>query len=201
MASEVDISNLALARLGASATISSFKPPDGSPHAEHCARFYPIARNTLLEMHAWGFATRRVALAPVANTSSQWTYAYAGPSSVQSYLNIFDPDAPDDSDPKPFIVEADANGNDIVYTNQENAVLQYVITITDPTKFSALFTDALAWLLASYIAGPIIKGDNGIKASQNCYKACLGLLPKAKSSDANNRKTSVTHSVPWIARR
>lgn len=52
MASEVDICNLALARLGDNATVASIDPPEGSAQAEHCARFYAIARDSLLEMHA-----------------------------------------------------------------------------------------------------------------------------------------------------
>ena len=59
MSSEVAICNLALAHLGDSATVASIDPPEGSAQSEHCARFYPIARDALLEMHAWKFATRR----------------------------------------------------------------------------------------------------------------------------------------------
>ena len=58
MASEVDICNLALGHLGDNATVSSISPPEGSAQAEHCARFYPIARDALLEMHNWNFAMR-----------------------------------------------------------------------------------------------------------------------------------------------
>ena len=71
MASEVDICNLALAHLGDSATVASINPPEGSAQAEMCQRFYPIARDSLLEMHNWGFATRRKALAQLNNTSKQ----------------------------------------------------------------------------------------------------------------------------------
>ena len=58
MATEVDICNLALAHLGDDATIASLSPPEGSAQAEKAARFYPIARNTLLEMHTWNFASK-----------------------------------------------------------------------------------------------------------------------------------------------
>ena len=50
MASEVDICNLALGHLGDNATVASLNPPEGSVQAQHCARFYPIARDALLEM-------------------------------------------------------------------------------------------------------------------------------------------------------
>ena len=80
MASEVDICNLALARLGDNATVASIDPPEGSAQAEHCARFYAIARDSLLEMHAWKFATRRVQLAKLTVPSWDWSFAYAEPT-------------------------------------------------------------------------------------------------------------------------
>ena len=63
MASEVEICNLALAHLGDEATVASIDPPEGSAQAEHCQRFYPVSRNSLLEMHDWAFATKRATLA------------------------------------------------------------------------------------------------------------------------------------------
>ena len=66
MASEVEICNLALARLGDAATVVSIDPPEGSAQAEHCAMFYPMARDTLLAQHPWGFAQRRVRPARLA---------------------------------------------------------------------------------------------------------------------------------------
>ena len=72
MASPVDICNTALAYLGDVANVVSIDPAEGSAQAEHCARFYPLARDALLEMHDWGFATRRVALAGLANPTTQW---------------------------------------------------------------------------------------------------------------------------------
>ena len=54
MASEIAICNLALSHLGDAANIASIDPPEGSAQAEHCATFYPIARDSLLEMHDWG---------------------------------------------------------------------------------------------------------------------------------------------------
>ena len=48
MPSEVDICNLALGHLGDSATVATIDPPEGSAQAEHCARFYPIARDARL---------------------------------------------------------------------------------------------------------------------------------------------------------
>lgn len=225
MASEVDICNLSLAHLGDDATVSSLDPPEGSAQAEHCARFYPIARDSLLEMHNWGFATRRVALALLSESPpSTWKYAYAVPGDAVNYLGVYAPDAPDDLassfplascygnsgqpqmamgsyTPQPFILETDASGQQILLTNQDSAVLRYTRLVTDTTQFSPLFTDTLAWLLASYLAGPVIKGDTGVAAAQACYKTFLIMRAQATVSDANQQRHTPVQSVNWIANR
>ena len=82
MASETDVVNLALSHLGDLANVQSITPPDGSIQAELAARFFPHVRDTLLEMHTWGFATTCSALASLTNTSTRWGYAYAKPNDM-----------------------------------------------------------------------------------------------------------------------
>lgn len=224
MASAIDICNLALGHLGDTATVSSINPPEGSAQAEHCARFYPIARDSLLEMHAWNFAMRRVALARVACLWPEWDYAYALPSDVNNILSVLPADAQDDystrivpSDNHPYMfapvvaagqytpqaysVESQANGSPILYTDQADAVLRYTSFITDTTKFSPLFVMALSWHLASMLAGPIIKGDQGAAEAKRCQQMMATYLVQAQESDANQRKIKPEHIVGWIAGR
>lgn len=59
MATEVDICNVALARLGDEATLTSIDPPEGSAQADHCARFYPICKDKILREYPWSFAVKR----------------------------------------------------------------------------------------------------------------------------------------------
>lgn len=225
MASEVDICNLALSRIGDMAEVVNINPPDGSAQARHCSRFYPMARDSALEMHPWGFATQRVALTPatVPVAAPQWRYAYSLPPNVLNILAIYDPSASDDTvfpvpeyrnarfDPtgvalitaQDYVAESDNNGNTIIYTNQENAVALLTFSITDTTKFSPLFTDAVSWLLASYLAGPILKGEAGIQVGQACLKAFVGMFGQATTSDANQRRLNPTQSTiaSWMANR
>lgn len=223
MASVVDICNLALAHIGDTAAITAIDPPDGSAQAAHCARFYPMARNSLLEMHPWGFATTRVALALTdpAIASPQWDYSYAAPEGVVNFIAILPPDAIDDYSvrtylpsgsayqpqilpgagnyvPQPFTVETDADGAQVVLTDQENAVLRYTALVTDPAQFSPLFTASLAWLLASMLAGPIIKGDAGAAEGKRCYQMFQAHYVEATQSDAMQRNVKPTQVVPWI---
>lgn len=201
MASEVDICNLALARLGDNATVASIDPPEGSAQAEHCARFYPVARDSLLEMHAWKFATRRVLLAQLTTDTWNWTFAYAEPTGVLKLLAVLPASAASDADTQEYEAETDGNGTPIILTDQEGASLRYVAHVTDTTVFSPLFVDALAWLLASYLAGPVLKGDAGAAMAKACLQSFMLALSNAKVSDANQRKVRPEHKPDWIAGR
>jgi hypothetical protein len=208
MASEVDICNLALSRIGDSATVVSINPPEASAQAQHCARFYPIARNSLLERHAWGFSLRRVSLPLLTvNPSTTWAYAYGCPSDVTNFVSVLAPDAADDysvagvTQAQKYAVEIDSEGNYVLLTNQENAVLRYTGTVTDTTKFSGLFVDALSWQLAAYLAGAMIKGDTGFNMAAKCAQYAEAVLSKAIESDANQTKLDITHVPAWISDR
>lgn len=221
MASVVDICNQALSHLGDSATVASIDPPEGSAQAEHCARFYPMALNALLEMHPWAFSTRRTALALVTNPSSTWDYCYAMPSNTINLISILAPDASDDYSsrnktidaggllsssagaymPQDFSPEIDELGNDIILTNQADAVLRYTVLVTDTSKFTPLFIECLGWLLASKLAGPVLKGESGMQAAQACTKTFVYWLGKAADSDASQRRASPRQQVGWMNAR
>lgn len=207
MASAVDICNLALAHLGDEATVASIDPPEGSAQAEHCARWYPIARNTLLELHDWSFAIVRAPLSLLAASTPQWACTYARPSGAVRILAVLDADAPDDLQspagstgyaPQPFVCEALADGTQVIRTNQVNAVARYTLEATDTTKFPPLVVDALSYLLASKLAGPVLKGSEGRAAALQLRKYFDEVaLPQAKVSDANQRRVELVHNFPW----
>ncbi len=222
MATEVDICNLALAHLGDDATIATLSPPEGSAQAEKAARFYPIARNTLLQMHTWNFAARRGNLALTTNTLDQWDYAYVAPADMMSPISIISPTAQNDyatrmsagdtpggitSNYAPTIVAGQytpqqfAIEGTYIYTNQENAMLRYQAFITDPSTFSPLFVITLSWHLASMLAGPIIKGDQGIAEAKRSTEMMQGYLASAKQSDNLQRDITIEHIVPWTSGR
>lgn len=218
MPSDVDVCNLALANLGDSANIACINPPEGSAQAAHCARFYPIAREALLEMHDWNFATRRIALSLLSATIAPWQYCYAKPNLIKKVISVIPPSADDDytspsvstyneddvvttAVPQPYALETLSDGTEVICTNQEDAVLRYTVSVTDPTKFSSLFVLALGWLLASMLAGPILKGKEGRAMAAQCLQELKFVLPAAKTADTDQRSVQVTHSVPWLAGR
>lgn len=200
MASEVTICNLALSHLGDSATVASIDPPEGSAQAEHCSLFYPVARNALLEMHNWKFATRRAVLAATSEDSFGWAYAYSAPAGVIKLLAVLPYDADSDDETQNFEVEG-GTSSDIILTNQENAVVRFTSLVTDTTRFSALFTEALARLLSSYLAGPIYKGETGVAMAKSCYQMFMVAYARAVASDSNQRKVRPDHTPAWIENR
>lgn len=222
----LDICNLALSHIGDTAKITSIDPPDGSTQAALCARFYPIARNSLLEMKYWSFATRRVALTAIENTWPEWDYCYMVPPGVASIFAVLPAEATDDYStrfsptdspgyfannipiiaagryaPQPFQVEVNTDGDQIILTDQADAVLRYCSLVTEPNHFTPLFSMALSWHLASMLAGPILKGDVGSAEAKRCQQMMAAYLSKAETSDSSQRNIKPEHIVSWMSGR
>jgi hypothetical protein len=82
------------------------------------------------------------------------------------------------------------------------AVLKYLCQITDTTRFSPLFRHALVRLLASKLAGPVLKGEAGRAESAAQLKLFMEVaLPKATADDSANRRLTLTQATPWLAAR
>ncbi len=192
MASEVDICNLALANLGQDANVSSINPPEGSADAENCARFYPIARDSVLEEFAWTFASRRTALALRTETIDPWAYSYALPAGCLKPRRILPAAASDDHEGVRFLVE-----DSFIYADEPDVVLVYTYKLTDTTKFSPKFVTSVGWLLASYLAGPVVKDLTG-KVQARCLQMYDREMGKAGASNANSDKNAPAY-VPGAA--
>ncbi len=206
--SEVEICNLALANIGETAKVTSIDPPDGSAQAALCARFYPLARDTLLEMGSWSFAIKRKTLVEVDNPRTEWEYAYEVPGDASGILAVMPPDALDDwvmnakFVPQKFVIETDVYGKRVLYTNQENAVARYNAKITDTTVFSNLFVIALSWHLSSMLAGPLIKGEVGAAEARRCAQMATAYMMQASSHDKTTQaEIKPTHTPSWISIR
>lgn len=177
MASVVGIYNLALSHIGQAANVSS--PNEQSLEAELCTQFYAIVRDTTLEDFAWTFAAKRGSLALLADTVDPWLYGYALPADCLKPRRLQELEPCDDNDPRAFLWEGST-----LYSNVENATLIYTYALTDTTKFSTQFTHAVSRLLASYIAGPILKDQTG-RLAQVQYNAYQVEVGKAKATNAN----------------
>lgn len=201
MTTDVGISNLALSHLGDSANIQDLTEP--SAQAGYCNQFYPIALNTLLEMFPWKFATRRILLAARSDiVMGSWQYIYNEPDQCVKIWAILPYQYTRDiEEVQEFDCETDSTGQALILTNTPNATARYTVYVSDPAKFTPLFVEAFGWLLASYIAGPLVKGDTGAQEAVRCYQSFLAMFARASTSSANQRMHRVEHYPDWIKTR
>lgn len=205
MATEVGIANLALSRLGETATISSLSPPEGSAEAQHCATWLPIARDSLLSLHPWSFATVRSRPALRVfdeDLYAEWSYVYARPNGCIRVLAVL-PEGYTDQiiDAQAFSSETSEAGEDLILTNTENAILRWIKRVTNPAVYSPLFVEALSYMLASALAGQLIKGEEGRKASTDAYRAAMALVLTASGQDANQSRLLDNYKPVWLTDR
>ena len=74
--------------------------------------------------------------------------------------------------------------------------LRYVSDEVPSQAFPTDFCDALSWLLASYLAGPMIAGSSGATMAANYMKLYEEALGKAMQADArNNNRRSHARTV------
>jgi len=213
----VVIANLALSHLGDDATVSSIDPPEGSAQAEQAAQFYPVARDALIEMFPWNFALRRCSPAVLEEQPvSQWRYAYALPSNA---LQVFEVQGPDDTDDivagnygpfavingsSDFEIETDVDGTRVLYTNTTDARIRYTVSVSDTTRFPPLFTTTLSYFLASWLAGPVLKGETGRTVAREMLVLMRTFIAEATKSDAKQRRANrfrEQHTAPWMMNR
>lgn len=146
----LDICNRALGRIG-QAMITDYDALTVVPTT--CRQHYDSCRLQLLRAHPWNFAMKREPLAQM-NDEPRFGphYQYLlPPGCVTAHACYEDIDGRIKIDR--FSIE---NGR--LLTNRENCYLLYVHDYTDPTKWDAVFTEALVCLLASRIAVKLV-GD------------------------------------------
>lgn len=90
--------------------------------------------------------------------------------------------------PQPFQVERSPHGGRYIFTNQEQATLQYVERVADITEWPAAFADAFCQVLGSKLAGALIKGQAGEQAAARLLQKAGVYMRMASSSDAAQRR-------------
>lgn len=168
MATEVEICNRALSRIGVDDLIEDLLDP--SPQANACRQHYEPCRDELLQDFPWNFAQKVVALAPVTGVTIpgyEHVYRYPtdclraqvvtdkGGTRLPYEVNRFDIWDYQRIDRRmPFRIMADPNtaGARILVTDMPEAYLWLTGRVTDPNQMTGLFRSALAWKLAAELA-------------------------------------------------
>lgn len=152
IATEEDIVNLALSRIGAK-SISDLDN-DTTVEAVQSRLVYYNARDSLMRAHPWNFLTLRVQLTDSASDPVfGWDEGYLLPS---DFLRLISVHATDDNDDQPpYRLEKQSLSSvltNVLLINSSTCYIRYVYKELDPSKWIADFQDALAWLVAAELA-------------------------------------------------
>ena len=175
MASNVEIANLALTKLGAE-RIVSFDDP--SKEARALTAIYDLVRDDELRRHRWNFAFKRASLAALPD-APEWGYTlqYELPSDClrvdqvgeyfESYLapGIEYRGGPD----MPYQIE----GRRILTDIAAPLVIRYIYRVTDSGQFDASFVEALACRLAAQLAEDLSQSTGKGEQARKDYQSAI----------------------------
>jgi hypothetical protein len=159
---------------------------DESTEANVCRRFYDMARQELLRAHSWPWATVEATLGLVEEEpTEEWDFSYQVPSGSLKLIRILSGLRNDSRQSRvPYKVVKAASGS-YIYTDQEDAILEYIFDEQDVDKFPPDFAIALARRIASLIA-PSLTGGDPFKLSERNYQAYQMQLQEAVANSRND---------------
>lgn len=178
MATKVNIWNMALARLGNTKVVGA--DTDQTTEALTCSLFWDNVLDDVLRAVAWPFTTKIAALAgKAAAPNADWAFSYTYPNDCVTARRIIDTATRNSSAMSKIPFRA--RTNDKIYTDIDNAILEYTERVIDTTKFSADFVQCVALLLAVKVA-PAVAGVNNVKLAT---EAKVEYDAKVKEAAAN----------------
>jgi hypothetical protein len=190
-ASETDIANEALGRLGISPIMAL---SDTSKQAQFANRFYNQTRDEVLASHAWNFAIRRATLAQLSNPPDfEWLYAYQLPVDHIRLLRLNNYEI--DKIYESYAVEAN-----MLLTDADTAEIKYVARLTDVTLFPPLFVEALSIKLASKLSAPLTGRFDQPTALMQEYDRVTGPKARLVSAFENRFRAKPGFVDSWLVR-
>jgi hypothetical protein len=197
-ASKIDICNMALSHLGSSQFIEDFYPNDTSLEAVQATLWFDQARREVLEAFDWNFARKRGALSLHDEDApdGQWSYRYTYPSDCLQARKIVNA-VGRTADVVAFEIEE--FGDEVtILTDAEDAILIYTSDQDNNAVWSNRFTQALALLIAHYMAFALT-GNLGTKEGMGQLYARA--IRSATGSNASEGMADAPVEADWIAGR
>lgn len=187
--SETEICNIALSNLGQGKTISSLT--ELSEEARACNLLYPTVRDAVLRDFKAGFSKKTAALNLVEeDPNTEWKYSYRVPSDCIFARRIVSGIRNETEDMKiPFQEGADDQGL-LIFTDLEDAELEYTYRVTQVSRFPPDCVLAIAFRLAAYLA-PRLTGSDQFKIQQRMMQAYQMELAIYRQNSANESQGDV----------
>jgi len=187
---DTSICNSALIKVGSKSILSL---DDDSKEGRICKEQYPKLRDEVQESHPWNFCIRRAdTLSPLAQAPVQIndfvTQQFELPNDTLRVLGI-------DAFPSEinWVVE---DGK--LLTDTDTIKLRYIARVTDTSKFSATFSEALAWRIAADLAYSLAQNRALAESMFVAYERQLSL---ARAFDAQENGLTRLRSSFWTGAR
>ncbi len=182
---KIQIYNKAMAHIGHRQTIQS--ETEQSVERVILDRFYDSARTTTLEDFDWPFARTYLQLSDLGTPPSWWAYRYAYPADCIIPRFIVDPSSRSGTEVIAFEIAEypQTGGVQCVLTDEATATLAYTLDVTDTSRFSGGYTNALSYKLAMDAAIPIGRDGRLQSALQQQY---LFAIQQARIASTSGRE-------------
>jgi hypothetical protein len=186
MASIVEICNMAISHLGTGKDIASIT--ESSEEARACNRFYETAKDSVMEDYPWPFARTFATLNLIAtDPTEEWSYSYRYPTDCLRINRLQNERSFETRQSRVnYIIGSDTGGR-IIYTNEQNAKIEYTRRISTVTLQSASFNLALSFRLAMLVAPRLTKGDP-TKIKSDMYRLYQEELDKVRANAVNEEQ-------------
>lgn len=171
MASQVDIANRALDKLGAESIVAL---DEDSENARIINRAYEIVLDSMLRSHTWNCAKTRVVLAPLS-TAPAFDFDYQFQLPADCLRPIFPPDVTDWSVEK---------GNVLLTNDGSTLNLLYISTLPDPNDMDSCFIEAFASKLAVECCEKVTQSATKRKLAIEQYDDAMEVARKANAFES-----------------
>ena len=187
--SKTEIANLAFSFIAAK-EIGNLDS-EASAEAEACRRHYDNALRRVLRAYPWSFANQSVTLGLVHDfdddEDAEWSYSYRYPADCLRLLRIHSGQRTDSRDTRiAYKIGRDDDGL-LIYTDEEDAIVEYTYLEENAARFPDDFIEALAYRLASLIV-PRLTGGDPWKLQDRMKKEYLEALQNAQATGANEEQ-------------
>lgn len=184
MPSNTEIANLAIGHLGTAKEISNLTT-GSSQEAKVMRRYFTTARDQTFRAFPWPFATKFVALALIASDpTTEWGYSYGFPSDAERFRRILSGVRNDTHQSKVRYRIVHGAAAREIYTDEEDAVAEFIFRVTDTQRFPSDFVMAFSFKLA-FLAAPSLTAGDPFKNQERMDFYFQREISKAQADAAN----------------
>jgi len=186
MASEVQICNVALSRLGEDPIISL---TEDSKAGRACNLVFTDIRDSLLRAHPWNFAVARASLAQLTTTPVYgFNYEYQLPTDCLKVLK---------TDPEGDDIDFKIEGRKLL-TDEATINILYISRVTDPVQYDPIFMEVFSAKLAAELA---VSLTDSITLADFLHQKYEKVLSEARGMDAQEGTPDNIIADAWIESR